>query len=239
MQRTCAAKGDENVVARIDALFDGPNAIAFTMFSSAIRMTASAVSSVRIRAAASQAPDRRDRMFAVRGYSLRSIRSERRRPRSTFASVTWHVPIVARNRRAQDRSATRGPTRRNPPRSTHAIDPPPAPIVDTSIVGNMRGRPIDVRTDQRSVFLRSLIRARSQLVPPMSSWSIGPADGARSRAPITPPARPDRESCDRSSRRLASHRLPPFDLAGVQLPFEHRWHGERSGVGSRNPKAWA
>ena len=86
-----------------------------------------------------------------------------------------------------------GPTRRLPPESSQAIEPPPAPIVCTSTLGRRSGiESISVKFVSSGT--PSRMSAMSVLVPPMSKLTtfFRPSERAQLAAPTTPPARPDR-----------------------------------------------
>jgi len=107
--------------------------------------------------------------------------------------------------------ALRGPTRK-PPADSHAIDPPPAPIVSTSITGRIRGWPSSIAS--RAINgLPSMHSETSKLVPPMSIAMAleDPARRARLAAAMAPPTGPERSVLTGCSRALAAVVMPPFD----------------------------
>jgi hypothetical protein len=95
--------------------------------------------------------------------------------------------------RARVGAALCGPTRSEPPASTHAIVPPPAPIATRSTAGNRIGMFQSTRHSEAIDGRPSYTSDRSALVPPMSNViTLGmPADLPTRAPPTTPPAGPE------------------------------------------------
>jgi hypothetical protein len=90
--------------------------------------------------------------------------------------------------------------------------PPPAPIVFTSTIGVRTGYgPID--PSPASSGAPACTTPTSLLVPPMSSEtkSRTPERSAAKRAPITPPAGPDRNNVTGCRAASAADTMPPRD----------------------------
>ena len=104
-----------------------------------------------------------------------------------------------------------GPTRR-PPASSHASEPPPAPIVWMSTRDISTGRPSS-SVSIETLGCPSTIRLRSKDVPPMSMQRrFGrPVERDRAAPPIVPPTGPESSVCTGCSRALRAVVMPPFD----------------------------
>src|SRR3990167_1641330 len=129
-----------------------------------------------------------------------------------------------------------GPTRKAPPRSNQAMDPPPAPTLWMSSMGTATGTP---PTLPSFVVASSPLssRATSVEVPPISKlmtrWR--PASRARARAPTIPPAGPEssvRTGCAAATRAALRRVNHPLDFAQVAPEQRHEIgihrHGRRA-----------
>ena len=107
---------------------------------------------------------------------------------------------------------TPGPTRRAPPESSDAIEPPPAPIEWTCTLGIRIGRsPIVSSVVDRGS--KSLMIEMSVLVPPMSKPITFGRSSARasSTQATTPPTGPESASVTGRARAARGVSAPPFD----------------------------
>ncbi len=93
-----------------------------------------------------------------------------------------------------------------------AIDPPPDPIAFTSTIGTRTEYPL-ISPSARMSGCPRLIKAMSQLVPPMSTVirSSIPAARPTSRPLMTPAAGPDRKSRTGRCRAMVEELMPPRD----------------------------
>src|SRR5205085_3689800 len=99
--------------------------------------------------------------------------------------------------------ALSGPTCNKPPRSTHAIDPPPAPIVVISTIGVRITRPNSMVVCAAIDALPFAISDTSNDVPPRSQvMRLSNPAALASAAPATTPAAGP-ESAVRTGRRRA------------------------------------
>ena len=99
-----------------------------------------------------------------------------------------------------------------PPSSNQAIEPPPAPIVWMSAIGNRIGTP--PTTDSAvTCALPPRTAATSVLVPPMSNVSTSRARArpATNAEPATPAAGPERTHAAGRSAAVAASTTPPDD----------------------------
>ena len=103
--------------------------------------------------------------------------------------------------------------RNSPERSTQAMEPPPAPMVEISIIGVRITMPKSIVVCAVTTGRPPLTTATSKLVPPTSpvSTSSRPTPPAIAAAAPTPAAGPD--SAVRTGKRRAASTLitPPLD----------------------------
>ena len=113
-----------------------------------------------------------------------------------------------------------GPTRSRPPLSIQAIEPPPAPMVRTSIIGTWIGRPHSTSKSVVKEIWPPITVEQSVEVPPMSKVTSRsmPASSATWRAPITPPLGPETQRWTGAAAAASSVSSPPFDLITAMLP---------------------
>ena len=108
----------------------------------------------------------------------------------------------------------------SPPASTHAMDPPPAPIVVISIIGVRIVMPKSTDVSGPSAERPSAISDTSKLVPPMSPVTTFPKPALLAMCPaaMTPAAGPDRAV--RTGRRHATSTsmTPPLDCTTRSSP---------------------
>mgnify|MGYP003694585641 CR=1 FL=1 len=120
-------------------------------------------------------------------------RDPRRQPPQQQVRVGHRRQLAAAPVRGRPgiRSCALGPTRKAPPASRLTIEPPPAPTVCRSTVGNRTGSPATSRSVARPA-APPAIRQTSVEVPPMSSEIAlsTPASAATRAAPTTPAAGP-------------------------------------------------
>src|SRR3954447_2758346 len=109
--------------------------------------------------------------------------------------------------------ALRGPTLRVPSGESHAIDPPPAPTVTTSIIGILLGYAPTVPSVV-SAGCPSTTTVTSVDVPPPSNvttWA-NPAACATTAAPSAPAAGPDSTVVIGWCTTSSADSTPPFDF---------------------------
>ena len=116
--------------------------------------------------------------------------------------------------------ALSGPMFSSPPLSTHAIDPPPAPMVVISIIGDRTTIPKSIEVCCDSMDWPLAIKLTSNDVPPISPvmTSGKPAAWAIYPAAMTPAAGPD--SAVRTGNRAAvsASITPPLDWTIMNSP---------------------
>ena len=184
-----------------------------------------AVATCRMASAVARASGRAARRRwrrAARAWSMSSFISPPRRPLGADDAEAaigvgdrrlGAAAAVAGRARARRRRCA-GPTLSTPSASSQAIEPPPAPMDDTSTAGMKTGKSptvfsVDVGGPRR------LTTAISALVPPMSRRDqLVVADHAAEKAaPMTPDAGAGQQRLDRPARRRPRRLMtPPFDL---------------------------
>ena len=126
------------------------------------------------------------------------------------------------------RPALCGPTRRSPPASIQAIEPPPAPIVRMSTIGAFAGMPNSISKSSLRVNSPASIRLTSQEVPPMSSVMIRSEPASAREVPAA------EDAADRARDEVV-HRAIRRGVAGDDAAVG--LHQQQRARASRPPRA--